>query len=155
MGSSSDESEWEKDQDLFRLFDADWEEMEAARAARQAGGEKALEPGTAAVAAEPGDYHLVLDAYFAPIGATAICQMHDTDLHAIIREQWRLAGKPLGELPATDATDSVQEELAQNMNMTWHDVSNPPVAQPQDGLEPMYVPNNALPSYLPSQLGLE
>ena len=94
MGSSSDESEWEKDQDLFRLFDADWEEMEAARAARQAGGEKALEPGTAAVAAEPGDYHLVLDAYFAPIGATAICQVNDTDLHAILRERW-LAGEPL------------------------------------------------------------
>ena len=150
MGSSLDEIEWEKDQDLFRLFDAEWEELEAARVARQTRGEKALEPGTAAVAAEPGDYHLVLGAYFAPIGATAICQMHDTDLHAIIREQWRLAGKPLGELPATDATDSVQEELAQNMNMTWIDVSLPPAAQPQTAVEPMYVPNNALPSSLPN-----
>ena len=151
MGSSSDEFEWEKDPDLFGLFDAEWEELEAARVARQAGGAKALEPGTAAVAAEPGVYHLVLDDHFAPIGATAVCQANDTDLHAILRERW-LAGEPLfGEFPAPDAADFMQEELAQNMNMTWIDVSHPPVAQPQDGLEPMYVPNNALPSYLPSQ----
>ena len=150
MGSSLDEIEWEKDQDLFRLFDAEWEELEAARVARQAGGEKALEPGTAAVAAEPGDYHLVLDRHFAPICATAICQVNDTDLHAILRERW-LAGKPLFcELPATDATDSVQEELAQNMNMTRIDVSLPPAAQPETAVEPMYVPNNALPSSLPN-----
>ena len=73
------------------MIDADWEEKEAARAARQAGGEKALDPGTAAVAAEPGVYHLVP-------GASAMLQSNDTDFHASFREQWRLAGKPLGEL---------------------------------------------------------
>ena len=143
MSSSSDEFEWEKDPDLFGLFDAEWEELEAARVARQAGGAKALEPGPAAVAAEPGVYHLVP-------GASAMLQSNDTDFHASFREQWRLAGKPLGELPATDATDSVQEELAQNMNMTRIDVSLPPAAQPQTAVEPMYVPNNALPSSLPN-----
>ena len=40
MGSSSDEFEWEKDPDPFG-FNAEWEELEAARVARQAGGAQA------------------------------------------------------------------------------------------------------------------
>ena len=40
MSSSSDEFEWEKDPDPFG-FNAEWEELEAARVARQAGGAQA------------------------------------------------------------------------------------------------------------------
>ena len=98
---------------------------------------KAQEPGPAAVAAGPGVSQVVLDDHFALPGASAVCQRYDTDYHAISRERW-LAGQPLfGEFPVTDAADFMQEELAQNMNRTWIDVSHPPVAQPQDGLEPM------------------
>ena len=146
MSSSSDEFEWEKDPDPFG-FNAEWEELEAARVARQAGGEKALEPGTAAVAAEPGVYHLVLENHCAPPDASAVCQRHDTDCHAISGEQFLARKTYFGEFP--DAADFLQEELTQNM---WHDVSQAPVAKPQDGWQPMYVPNgNALPRYLPSQ----
>ena len=109
---------------------------------------KAPEPGPAAVAAKLGVYHLVLEDHCAPPDASAVCQRHDTDCHAISGEQLLAQTTYFGEF-AEDFADTLQEELKQNM---WHDVSQAPVAKPQDGWQPMYVPNgNALPRYLPSQ----
>ena len=112
---------------------------------------KTQETRPAAVAAGPGVPHLVLHDYFPPPGATAVSQPNDTDIHAIIRERYLAGGIRFGAFPTTDAMDYMQEAVAQNMNMTWFDLSHPPVAQPHDGLQPMYVPNDVVPSYLPSQ----
>ena len=115
--------------------------------------QKAPEPGPAAVAAKPGVFQLVLEDHCAPPDASAVCQRHDTDCHAISGEQLLAQTIYFGEF-AEDFADTLQEELAQE---TWHDVSQGSVAQHQDGWQPMYVPNaNALPGYLPSRpWGLE
>ena len=109
---------------------------------------KAPEPGPAAVAAKLGVYHLKLENHCALPDASAVCQRHDTDCHAISGEQLLARRTYFGQFPE-DFVDTLQEELTQER---WHDVSQAPVAQHQDGRQPMDVPNgNALPRYLPSQ----
>ena len=91
MGSSSDEFEWEKDPDPFG-FNAEGEELEAARVAEEYLGSAAVaaEPGPAWVASEPGPAAFApeagLDQWLPanlPIGAANFFQPRETEQQCI------------------------------------------------------------------------
>ena len=91
MSSSSDEFEWEKDPDPFG-FNAEGEELEAARVAEEYLGSAAVaaEPGPAWVASEPGPAAVApeagLDQWLPanlPIGTANFVQPHETEQQRI------------------------------------------------------------------------